>query len=428
MVRSLIVKPLVVYDVRVIYFHDFTTVNFNRTNFNIKDSTVINSFNWIFPHHNHTSVTSACRCRTQTLLVLLIATSKVVPQLTNNNLQQLANYRFSPPFQTALPGLSQPTSPPQTRYLPQLYRGIPASDQPLLLSNFDSQLDPSFQDRIFNNAREQQFGLGPDNYINNQQLPLLRTIQQDTNQHNFPDNYKSDNVVSDQTLENQTGNRFPQQSIPNERQNGNFNINNNNITLEAFDETRFRDSNGIFQQGRHFQNYHKSEPRSQFTGEPRVQERFDQGRVYSEQAGAARRLNELMVNPYKFGKEPEVQIRLTTQDEGRVVGVDRRVNPALDLAIAQFNSQEQSQPQRRINEYAENLPEDSYSDAQNQVVPDVLGLVVASLAEDGAQQQVYSVNFEGAGFGYGYVVRGGRELNQANYQSLSTVSPPARHG
>nr|CAD7398995.1 unnamed protein product [Timema poppensis] len=49
---------------RVIYFHDFTTVNFNRTNFNIKDSTVINSFNWIFPHHNHTSVTSACRCRT----------------------------------------------------------------------------------------------------------------------------------------------------------------------------------------------------------------------------------------------------------------------------------------------------------------------------------------------------------------------------
>nr|CAD7193933.1 unnamed protein product [Timema douglasi] len=51
---------------RVIYFHDFTTVNFNRTNFNIKDSTVINSFNWIFPHHNHTSVTSACRCRTQT--------------------------------------------------------------------------------------------------------------------------------------------------------------------------------------------------------------------------------------------------------------------------------------------------------------------------------------------------------------------------
>nr|CAD7194381.1 unnamed protein product [Timema douglasi] len=49
----------------VIYFHDFTTVNFNSTNFNIKDSTVINSFNWVFPHHNHTSVTSAFRCRTQ---------------------------------------------------------------------------------------------------------------------------------------------------------------------------------------------------------------------------------------------------------------------------------------------------------------------------------------------------------------------------
>nr|CAD7454317.1 unnamed protein product [Timema tahoe] len=49
----------------VIYFHDFTTVNFNSTNFNIKDSTVINSFNCIFPHHNHTSVTSACSYRTQ---------------------------------------------------------------------------------------------------------------------------------------------------------------------------------------------------------------------------------------------------------------------------------------------------------------------------------------------------------------------------
>nr|CAD7413440.1 unnamed protein product [Timema poppensis] len=44
----------------VIYLHDFTTVNFN-----IKDSTVINFFNWNFPHHNHTSVTRACRCRTR---------------------------------------------------------------------------------------------------------------------------------------------------------------------------------------------------------------------------------------------------------------------------------------------------------------------------------------------------------------------------
>nr|CAD7578165.1 unnamed protein product [Timema californicum] len=364
----------------------------------------------------------------QTLLVLLIATSSAAPQLTNNNLQQFANYRFSPPFQRALPGLSLSTSPPQTRYLPQLYRGIPASDQPLLLSNFDSQPDPSLQDRIFNNARERQFGLGPDNYINNQQLTLLRTIQQDTNQQNFPDNYESNNVISDQTLENQTGNSFPQKSIPNERQRGHFIINNDNITLEAFDETRFRNSNGIFQQGRHFQNYHKSDPRSQFTGEPRVQERFDQGRVYNEQTGAARRLNELMVNPHRFGQEQDVQTRLTPQYEGRVVGVDRRVNPALDLAIAQFNSQEQSQPQRRINEYAGNLPGDSYSDAQNQIVPDLLGLAVTSLAEDGAQQQVYSVNFEGAGFGYGYVVRGDRELNQANYQSLSTVSPPALQG
>nr|CAD7446628.1 unnamed protein product [Timema bartmani] len=364
----------------------------------------------------------------KTLLALLIATSRAVPQLTNNNLQQLVNYRSSLPFQTALRGLPQSTSPPQTSYLPQLYRGILASAQPLILSNFDSQLDPSFQGRIFNNAREQQFVLGPDNYINNQQLTLLRDIQQDTKQHNFPDSYNSNNFLSDQTIENQTRNSFPQQSIPNERQSDNSLINNNNIPLEAFDETRFRDSNGRFQQGRPFQKYHKSGPRSQFTGEPSVQEIFGKGRVYSEQTGAARRLNELTLNPQQFGREQDVQVRLTPQDEGRFVGVDRRVNPALNFVITQFDSQEQSQPQRRINEYAGNLPGEFYNDAQNQVVPDVLGSMATSLGEAGAQQQVYSVNFEGAGFGYGYMVRGGRELNQQNYQSLSTLSPPAQHG